>query len=166
MLLVIPVKTGIQNGPWIPNQVGNDLKLTLQRTNSWEAYHLYAVPRSTLEQGFQQLQIHWLAGALGRRWYAQYSSTRPDYRQNLRNSRRSAWFSLEDRGGNGLKDSWVYHAGLVKQSGTIAVFWSLTRQIAWILVSVFLSPTVIAFVILRGLPRQGKGIESPSDASG
>ena len=45
---------------------------------------------------------------------------------------------------------------------TMVLFWGLMRQVSWILAAVFASLIVIALVIGRSLPREGKRIVMPN----
>ena len=52
--------------------------------------------------------------------------------------------------------------GALERPDMVDLFWSLTRQVAWILAAVFLSLIGIALVVGRSLPREGKRIVMPS----
>ncbi len=47
--------------------------------------------------------------------------------------------------------------------GAVELFWDLMGQVSWILAAVFASLTVIAFVVVRSLPREGKRIVAPKE---
>lgn len=54
---------------------------------------------------------------------------------------------------------------VMEQPDAIALFWSLTRQVAWILAALFISLLVISLVVLRSLPHQAKQIQLPPTGS-
>lgn len=47
----------------------------------------------------------------------------------------------------------------MEQPDAVALFWGLTRQMAWILAALFISLLVISLVVLRSLPHQAKQIQ-------
>ncbi len=48
-------------------------------------------------------------------------------------------------------------------SDMVELFWGLMRQVSWILAAVFASLIVIALVIVRGLPHEGKEVMAPKE---
>jgi hypothetical protein len=49
----------------------------------------------------------------------------------------------------------------LERSDMVKQFWGLMGQVSWILAAVFASLIVIAIVIVRSLPREGRRIKAP-----